>query len=132
MNGVLELVKDDGWWFGPPFLKSREDKWPKRTFGKAPEAYKEVTSEKREQFVEKELSINVQRYYVETVTPKSTPDPKEYSKWYRTKSKGKPEIGMSLVQVTGLINLFLANVKKAQSDRESGELNPRRLNKSVS
>ena len=71
--------------------------------------------------------MNVQSYYVETVTPKSTPDPMEYSKWYRGKAKGKQEIGMSLVQVTGWINRFLANVKKPQSDRESGELNPREL-----
>ena len=34
---------------------------------------------------------------------------------------------MSLVRVTGWINRFLANVKKPQSDRESGELNPREL-----
>ena len=34
---------------------------------------------------------------------------------------------MSLVRVTGQINRFLANVKKPQSDRESGELNPREL-----
>ena len=87
------------------------------------QAYKEVKSEKREQFVEKEPSMNVQNYYVETVTPKSTPDPLEYSKWYRTKSKGKLEIGMSLVRVTGWINRFLANVKKPQGDRKSGELN---------
>ena len=35
---------------------------------------------------------------------------------------------MSLVRVTGWINRFLANVKKPQNDRESGELNPRELN----
>lgn len=125
---VQELVKDDCWWYGPPFLKRREDEWPERKFGKAPEAYKEVKSEKREQLVEKELSMNAQSYYVETVKPKSTPDPMEYSKWYRTKPKGKLEIGMSLVRVTGWINRFLANVKKPQNDRESGELNPRELN----
>ena len=39
---VQELVKDDCRWYGPPFLKSREDEWPERKFGKAPEAYKEV------------------------------------------------------------------------------------------
>ena len=72
--------------------------------------------------------MNAQSYYVETVKPKSTPDPMEYSKWYRTKPKGKLEIGMSLVRVTGWINRFLANVKKPQNDRESGELNPRELN----
>ena len=72
--------------------------------------------------------MNAQSYYVETVKPKSTPDPMEYSKWYRTKPKGKLEIGMSLVRLTGWINRFLANVKKPQNDRESGELNPRELN----
>ena len=126
---VQELIKDDCWWYGPSFLKIREDEWPERKFGKAPEAYKEVKSEKREQFVEKELSINAQSYYGETVTPKSTPNPMEYSKWYRINSKGKLEIGMSLVRVTGWINRFLANITRPQSDRESGELNPRELKK---
>ena len=51
---------------------AREEIW------KAPEAYKEVKSEKREQFVEKEPSMNLRSYYVETVTPKSTPDPVEH------------------------------------------------------
>ena len=77
--------------------------------------------------MEKELGINTQSYYGKTVTTKSTPDQMEYSKWYRTKSKGKLEIGMSLVRVTGWINRFLANITKLQSDRESGELNPREL-----
>ena len=98
---VLELVNEDCCWYGPPFLKNRGDGWPERKFGKAPEAYKEVKSEKREQFVEKEQSMNTQSYYVETVTPKSTPDPTEYSKWYRIKLKGKLEIGMSMVRVNG-------------------------------
>ena len=64
--------------------------------------------------------MNAQSYYVETATPKSTPDPMEYSKWYRIKSQGKLKIGMSLVRVTGWINRFLANVTKPQNDRESG------------
>ena len=59
---VQELVKDDCWLYGPPFLKRREDEWPERKFGKAPEAYKEVKSEKRQQLVEKELSMNAQNY----------------------------------------------------------------------
>ena len=71
--------------------------------------------------------MNAQSYYGETVTPKSTPNPMEYSKWYRINSKGKLEIGMSLVRVTGWINRFLANITRPQSDRESGELNPREL-----
>ena len=124
---VQELIKDDCWWYGPSVLKIREDEWPERKFGKASEAYKEVKSEKREQFVEKELSMNVQSYYGVTVTPKSTPNPMEYSKWYRINIKGKLEIGMSLVRVTGWINRFLANITRPQSDRESGELNPREI-----
>lgn len=117
---VQELVKDDCWRYGAPFLNCREDEWPERKFGKAPEAYKEVKSEKREQLVEKELNMNAQSYYVETVKPKSTPDPMEYSKWYRTKPKGRLEIGMSLVRVTGWINRFLANVKKPQTIEKVG------------
>ena len=91
------------------------------------EKLQKLTRKKREQFVEKELNMNTQSYYVEAVTPKSTPDPMEYSKWYRIKSKGKEEIGMSLLRVTGWINRFLANVTKPQNDRESGELVPREL-----
>ncbi|XP_015778734.1 PREDICTED: uncharacterized protein LOC107356639 [Acropora digitifera] len=124
---VQELIKDECWWYGPLFLKISEDEWPERKFGKAPEAYKGVKSEKREQFVEKELSMNAQSYYGETVTPKSTPNPIEYSKWYRINSKGKLEIGMSFVRMSGWINRFLANITRSQSDRESGELNPREL-----
>ena len=71
--------------------------------------------------------MNAQSYYGETVTRKSTPNPMEYSKWYRINSKGKLEIGMSLVRVTGWINRFLANIIGPQSDRESGELNRREL-----
>ena len=71
--------------------------------------------------------MNTQSYYVKAVIPKSTPDPMEYSKWYRSKLKGKLEIGMSLVRVNGWINRFLANVRKPQNDRESGELNPSEL-----
>lgn len=124
---VQELVKDECWWYGPPFLKRREDEWPGRKFGKAPEAYKEAKLEKREEFVKKELSMNTQSYYVETVTPKRTPDPIEYSKWYRINSKVELEIRMSLVWLTGWINRFLANITNPQRDRESGELNPRKL-----
>ena len=87
----------------------------------------EVKSEKREQFVGKDISMNTQSYYWETVTPKRTPNSMEYSKFYRNNSKRKLEIGMSLVRVTVWINRFLANITKPQSDRESGELNPREL-----
>jgi len=65
--------------------------------------------------------MNTQSYYLEKSTPKSTPDPNKYSKWYRITSKGKLEIGMSLVLMTGWINRFLANVTKPQSDQEIGE-----------
>ena len=64
---------------------------------------------------------------METVKFKGEPDPKDYSKWYRIQSKGKLEIGISLVRVTGWINRFLANVRKHQNDRVRGELTPREL-----
>ena len=96
-------------------------------FGKAPEAYKEVKSEKRGQFERNEPSNNAQSYYVETVKSKGEPDPTDYSKWYRIQSKGKLEIGISLVRVTCWINRFLANVIKHQNERVRGELTPREL-----
>ena len=64
---------------------------------------------------------------METVKFKSEPDPTDYSKWYRIQSKGKLEIGISLVRVTGWINRLLANVRKHQNDRVRGELTPREL-----
>lgn len=89
-------------------------------------------SEKRQKLTRKlsrrnEPSNNKQSYYVETVKSKGEPDPTDYSKWYRIQSKGKLEIGISLVRVTGWINLFLANVRKHQNDRVRGELTPREL-----
>ena len=83
--------------------------------------------EKRGQFEKNEPSNKAQSYYVETVKSKSEPDPTDYSKWYRIQSKGKLQIGTSLVRVTDWINRFLANVRKHQNDRVCGELTPREL-----
>ena len=124
---VQVLATDDCWWHGPSFLQCGEDEWPERKFGKAPETYKEVKAEKRGQFERDEPSSTAQSYYVETVKFKSEPDPTDYSKWYRIQSKGKLEIGISLVRVTGWINRLLANVRKHQNDRVRGELTPREL-----
>lgn len=42
-----ELEKDDCWWHGILLLQNGEDKWPERKIGQAPDAYKEVKSEKK-------------------------------------------------------------------------------------
>ena len=68
-----------------------------------------------------------EREFGKAVKSKSEPDTTDYSKWYRIQSKGKLEIGTSLVRVTGWINRFLANVRKHQNDRVCGELTPREL-----
>ena len=39
---VQELVKDDCWWYGTPFLKRREDEWPERKVGKFQELTKKL------------------------------------------------------------------------------------------
>ena len=53
-----------------------------------------------------EPNNNAQNYYVETVKFKGEPDPTDYSKWYRIQSKGKLEIRIFLVLVSGWINQF--------------------------
>ena len=64
---------------------------------------------------------------METVKFKGEPDPTDYSKWYQIQSKGKLEIRISLVRVTGWINRFSANVRKHQNDRVHGKLTLREL-----
>ena len=42
MDDLMPSVEtDDCWWHGPSFLQCKEDDWPEKKFGKAPEAYKE-------------------------------------------------------------------------------------------
>lgn len=44
------------------------------------------------------------------------------SKSHRIHSKGRLEIGISLVRVTGWINRFFTHIRKPQKDRVSGDL----------
>ena len=97
---VQDLATDDCWWHGPSFLQCGEDEWPERKFGKAPEAYKEIKSEKRRQFERNEPSNNAQSYYVETMSNQRTSQIIQNG----IQSKGKLEIGISFVRVTGWIN----------------------------
>ena len=54
-------------------------------------------------------------------------DPSRYSKWYRAKTKGELEIGLSLVRVTAWVRRFTDNCRKPAEQREKGELKPLEL-----
>ena len=69
--------------------------------------------------VEENRNKNAHGYY--------QPDPNKFSKWYRIQSKGRLEIGISLVPVTGWINRFITHIRKPQKDRVSDDLTSREL-----
>lgn len=73
---------------------------------------------------EENRNKNAHSYYLDTSgsESKSQPDPNKFSKWYRIQSKGRFEIGISLVQVTGWINRFITHIRKPTKDRVSGDL----------
>lgn len=73
---------------------------------------------------EENRNKNAHSYYLDTSgsESKSQPDPNKFSKWYRIQSKGRFEIGISLVQVTGWINRFITHIRKRTKDRVSGDL----------
>ena len=54
-------------------------------------------------------------------------DPSRYSKWYRAKTKGELETGLSLVRVTAWVRRFTGNCRKSAEQREKGELKPLEL-----
>ena len=63
----------------PHFYNVKKMIGQKKKFGKAPEAYKEVDSEKEGQFERNEPSNNAQGGHVETIKSKGEPDPLDYS-----------------------------------------------------
>lgn len=73
---------------------------------------------------EENRNKNAHSYYSDTSwsESKSQPDPNKFSKWYRIQSKGRLEIGISLVQVTSWINRFITHIRKRTKDRVSGDL----------
>ena len=54
-------------------------------------------------------------------------DPSRYSTWYRAKTKGELETGLSLVRVTAWVRRFTNNCRKSAKQREKGELKPLEL-----
>ena len=54
-------------------------------------------------------------------------DPSRYSKWYRVKTKGELEIGLSLVRVTAWVRRLTDNCRKPAEQREKSELKPLEL-----
>ena len=54
-------------------------------------------------------------------------DPSRYSKWYRAKTKGELETGLSLARVTAWVRRFTDNCRKSAEQREKGELKPLEL-----
>ena len=49
------------------------------------------------------------------------------TKWYRVKTKGELEIGLSFVRVTAWLSRFTNNCRKSAEQREKSELKPLEL-----
>jgi len=120
-----ELSTDDCWWHGPTFLQNDQSEWPTRKFGSAPDAQREVKSDKRVQLTANGNDTDQQEHvtYITAEPQESRPDVTNYSKWYKTNPKRKLEIGISLVRVVGWMKRFINNARTKPDDRNrSNEL----------
>ena len=103
---VDELASTDLWWNGPEFLKKSRQEWPECKFDKPMsrenlelKGTKDATSH---QIIEEgEEMASVEEVW--------RLDPSRHSKWYRVKTKGELEIGLSLVHVTAWECRFIDN-----------------------
>ena len=125
-----ELAVSERWWNGPEFLRRPEAEWPICKFDKlSREAMKELKSVPRPS---NEASTSFNAIYQVAAENEADAgktkgnewrlDPSRYSKWYRTKLKGEPEFGLSLVRVKSWVQRFINNSQRPQNQRELGEL----------
>lgn len=129
-----ELAENTRWWNGPEFLRHPEAEWPDCKFDKpSEEAMKELKSTPRSN---NDDSATFNTTLPTDESPSDTDeaegeawrlDPSRYSKWYRTKPKGRLELGLSLVRVRSWVQRFINNCQRLQQQRELGELSAAEL-----
>ena len=109
----------------PSFYRKVKRSGQKGSWEKPKKLTRKLNQRKKGRNLEEEnRNKNAHSYYSDTSgsESKSQPDPNKFSKWYRIQSKGRLEIGISLVRVTGWINQFITHIRKPQKDRVSGDL----------
>ena len=123
---VEELASADLWWNGPEFLKKSRQDWPECKFDKPTSTENLELKGTKESGTKDATSYQIIGEGEETASVKEVwrLDPSRYSKWYRVKTKGELEIGLSLVRVTAWVRRFTDNCRKPAEQREKGELKP--------
>ena len=126
---VEELASADLWWNGPEFLKKSRQDWPECKFDKPTSTENLELKGTKETGTKDATSYQIIEEGEETASVKEVwrLDPSRYSKWYRVKTKGELEIGLSLVRVTAWVRRFTDNCRKPAEQREKGELKPLEL-----
>ena len=116
-------------WNGPEFLKKSRQDWPECKFDKPTSTENLELKGTKESGTKDATSYQIIGEGEETASVKEVwrLDPSRYSKWYRVKTKGELEIGLSLVRVTAWVRRFTDNCRKPAEQREKGELKPLEL-----
>ena len=119
---VEELASADLWWNGPEFLKKSRQDWPECKFDKPTSTENLELKGTKESGTKDATSYQIIEEGEETASVEEVwrLDPSRYSKWYRVKTKGELEIGLSLVRVTAWVRRFTDNCKKSAEQREKG------------
>ena len=102
---VEELASADLWWNGPEFLKKSRQDWPECKFDKPTSTENLELKGTKETGTKDAISYQIIEEGEETASVEKMwrLDPSRYSKWYRVKTKGELEIGLSLVRVTAWV-----------------------------
>ena len=111
---VEEIESAGFWWNGLEFLKKSRQDWPECKFDKP------ASTEALELKGTKETGSKDATSYLIIEEGEETAiveevwrlDPSRYSKWYRAKTKGELETGLSLVRVTAWVHRFADNCRK--------------------
>ena len=124
-----ELASADLWWNGPEFLKKSRQDWPGCKFDKPTSTENLELKETKETGTRDATCYQITEEGEETANVEDVwrLDPSRYSKWYRVKTKGELEIGLSLVCLTAWVRRFTDNCRKSAEQRDKGELKPLEL-----
>jgi len=123
---VEELASADVWWNGPEFLKKTKQDWPECKFDNPTSTENLEIKGTKETGTKDAISYQIIEAGEQTASVEEVwrLDSSRYSKWYRVKTKGELEIGLSLVRVTAWVRRFKDNCRKSAEQREKGELKP--------